>query len=150
MIIWQGTCGNTLTRKAVMASSMLIPSKRSAALSTSKLSSSNAMRITSSLTRGHRLESVANASLFWNEEGVEGQSVMGALDQLVMAVFGEIVATGTADAETKSALGTAGAAPVITVSESMPPENNGAAIRESGALCAYISGHTRRTIIQGR
>ncbi len=111
-----------------MASSMLIPSKRSAALSTSKLSSSSAMRITSSLTRGHRLERVANASLFWNEVGVEGQSVMGALDQLVMAVFGEIVATGTSEADTKGALGMAGAAPVIIVSGSKPPENNGAAI----------------------
>src|SRR5258706_15552063 len=88
---WRGTCGNTLTRKAVMASSMSTPSKRSAALSTSKLSSSSATRSTSSLTRGHRLERVANASLFWNEVGVEGQSVMGALDQLVAAVFGEML-----------------------------------------------------------
>src|SRR5258706_1315374 len=107
MITWQGTCGKTLTRKADMASSMSTPSKRSAALSTSKLSSSSAMRITSSLTRGHLLERVANASLFWNEVGVEGQSVMGALDQLVTAVFGEIVATGAA--------GTAGAGPGLTV-----------------------------------
>src|SRR5258706_8835220 len=102
MITWRGTCGKTLTRKAVMASSMSTPSKRSAALSTLKLSSSSAMSITSSLMRGHFLESVANASLFWNEVGVEGQSVRGALDQLVTAVFGEIVATGTAEAETKT------------------------------------------------
>src|SRR5258708_6771890 len=73
-----------------MASSMSTPSKRSAALSTSKLSSSSAMRITSSLTRGHRLEREANASLFWNEVGVEGQAVRGALDQLVIAVFGDM------------------------------------------------------------
>src|SRR5260370_33852603 len=90
-MIWQGTCGKTLNRKSDMASSIPTPSKRSAALSTSKLSSSSATRSTSSLMRGHRLERVANASLFWNKVGVEGHSVMGALDLLVAAVFGEML-----------------------------------------------------------
>src|SRR5258706_14780850 len=113
-----------------MASSMSTPSKRSAALSTSKLSSSSAMRITSSLTRGHLLEREANASLFWKEVGVEGQSVMGALDQLVRAALGEIFMTGTAMGETRLGTGTAGAALVIIVAESMEPENNRAATKE--------------------
>src|SRR5258706_16415586 len=88
---WRGTCGNTLNRKSDMASSMPTPNKRSEAPFTSKLSSSKVTRSTSSLMRGHRLERVANASLFWNEVGVEGQSVMGALDQVVTAVFGEML-----------------------------------------------------------
>src|SRR5258706_13016929 len=87
-MIWQGTCGKTLNRKSDMASSIPTPSRRSVALSTSKLSSSSATRSTSSLMRGHRLEREASASLFWNEVGVEGQSVMGALDQVVTAVLG--------------------------------------------------------------
>src|SRR5258706_5621454 len=106
-----------------MASSMPTPSKASVAPSTSKLNSSSAMRSTSSLTRGHRLERVANASLFWNEVGVEGQSVMGALDQLVMAVFGEMDMTGTEEVETRGAMVTTGAAPDITVSKSIPVGN---------------------------
>src|SRR5258707_1452432 len=113
-----------------MASSMLMPSKRSAALSTSKLSSSSAMRITSSLTRGHRLERVASASLFWNEVGVEGQSVMGALDQEVTAVFGEMVGTGTT------------AAGAITTSGT--PLSKGAAKIESGKRLDRPSGNVHK------
>src|SRR5258706_3955485 len=105
---WRGTCGNTLNRKSDMASSMPIPSKRSVVPSTSKLSSSSATRSTSSLTRGHLLERVASAALFWNEVGVEGQSVMGALDQVVTAVFGEMVVTGATAA---GAMNTSGSPP---------------------------------------
>src|SRR5258706_2671667 len=115
-----------------MASSMSTPSKRSAASSTTKLSSSSAMRSTSSLTRGQRLERVANASLFWKEVGVEGQSVMGALDQLVTAVFGEMVATGTSALESMGVLATTGTASARTKSEAIPSGNNRAAIKELG------------------
>src|SRR5258706_15766507 len=137
MIVWRGTWGKTLNRKADMASSMSTPSKRSVALSTSKLSSSNAMRITSSLTRGHRLERVASASRFWNEVGGEGQSVRGALDQLVTAVFGDMFVMG------------ATAAGAIITSES--PPSKGAAENESGKrLGKAVRERTQREIVQGR
>src|SRR5258706_14169386 len=112
---WRGTCGNTLNRKSDMASSMPTPNKRSEAPFTSKLSSSRATRSTSSLMRGHRLERVANASLFWNEVGVEGQSVIGALDQAVMAEVCGKVATGakaTGGINTAGALARKGAAKI--------------------------------------
>src|SRR5258706_4726572 len=92
--------GNTLTRNADKASSMPIPSNRSVASSTTKLCSSKAIRSMSSLMRGQHFDSVASASLFWKEVGVAGQSVMGGLDQLVTAVFGEM-AVGLADARGK-------------------------------------------------
>src|SRR5258706_2543611 len=133
MITWRGTCGNTLNRKADMASSMSTPNKRSAALSTSKLSSSSAMRITSSLMRGHRLERVANASLFWNEVGVEGQLVRWGLDQVVTAVFGEMVATGMAGGVTTGALDMAGGGPAQKVwREKRPRKKRGGRKKISG------------------
>src|SRR5258706_7431637 len=120
----RGTCGKTLTKKSDMASSMPTRSKRSVVLSTSKLSSSRVTRSTSSLTRGQRLERMANASLFWNEVGVEGQSVMGALDQVVTAVFGEMFATGAMAA---GAINTSGS-----------PLSKGAAKNESGKSPARL------------
>ncbi len=113
-----------------MASSMPTPSKRSVVLSTSKLSSSRVTRSTSSLTRGQRLERMANASLFWNEVGVEGQSVMGALDQVVTAVFGEMFATGAMAA---GAINTSGS-----------PLSKGAAKNESGKSPARLSGNIHK------
>src|SRR5258706_1781679 len=131
-MIWQGTCGKTLNRKSDMASSIPTPSRRSVALSTSKLSSSSATRSTSSLMRGHRLEREASASLFWNEVGVEGQSVMGALDQAVAVVFGEMVATGATAA---GAINTSGS-PLI----------KGAAKNESGKSLVRPSGNVHKEL----
>src|SRR5258706_16102312 len=119
VITRQGTCGNTLTRKADIASSMPTPSNKSAASATTKLCSSNAMRSTSSFTRGHHLDREASTSLLWKEEGVEGQSVMGALDQLVTAVVGEIVVTGSRVAGSTGASAT-GSAIATTMLESLP------------------------------
>src|SRR5258706_1969481 len=115
-----------------MASSMPTPSKRSVVLSTSKLSSSSATRSTSSLMRGHRLERVASDSLFWNEVGVEGQLVRGALDQEVTAVFGEMVGTGTT------------AAGAITMSGT--PLSKGAAKNESGKRQDRPSGNAHKEL----
>src|SRR5258706_3774589 len=116
-----------------MASSMLTPSNKSAASATTKLCSSNVMRSTSSFTRGQRLDREANASLFWKEVGVEGQSVTGALDQLVTAVFGEIVATGSTAAGNMEALAT-GLTTATSMSESSPLGSKGAATNELGKV----------------
>src|SRR5258706_5165114 len=114
-----------------MASSMPTPSNKSVASSTTKLCSSKAMRSTSSLMRGQCLDREANASLFRKEVGVAGQSVTGALDQLVMAVFGEIVATGSTAAGNMEALVT-GSTTATSMSESPPPESKGVATNELG------------------
>src|SRR5258706_6294861 len=87
----RGTFGNTLTRKAVKASSIPTPSSRSEASSKMKLCSSNAIRSMSMFMRGQRLDRAAKASCLWKDLGVAGQSMTGALDQLVMAVFGEML-----------------------------------------------------------
>src|SRR5258706_8802980 len=116
-----------------MASSMSIPSKRSTALSTSKLSSSSAMSITSSLMRGHRLERVANASLFWNDVGVEGQAVRGALDQLVIAVFGD------------TSRGAEGATIIVASCGATPPGTE-RAVRVLGKSHAWLSGNIHKEL----
>src|SRR5258706_5998547 len=103
-----------------MASSMPIPSNRSVASSTTKLCSSKAIMSMSSFTCGQRLDREANASLIWKEDGVAGQLVMGALDQLVMAMFWEVIATGMV--------------PPTNISVSAPPEGITWAVKELGVI----------------
>ena len=85
-----GTPGNTLVRKVVIESSMPVLVNKSTVLFTLKSCSSSASNKISSLIFGQILDMATRASRLAYKVGVAGQSVMGALDQLVTAVSGEM------------------------------------------------------------
>src|SRR5258706_13327381 len=91
------------------------------------------MRSTSSFTQGQHLDSSANASLFWYMRGVEGQSVSGALDQVVMAVSGEML------------MGADGASSIVVAWGAIPVGDERAA-KKSGESHARLSGNAHKEL----